>query len=129
MAKLLELKTFSSESGSLTVFENTIPGTIQRAFYIYGAEHATRAGHRHRKAWNALMCLAGSCRVYSNDGVREQTFVLDNPSTCLVLEPKDWHIMDSFTENAILLVLSNERYDKADYIYEPYPNSQLATSL
>ncbi|GAA4462050.1 hypothetical protein GCM10023189_38240 [Nibrella saemangeumensis] len=129
MARLLELKTFSSETGSLTVFENTIPGNIQRAFYIYGAGQAPRAGHRHLKAWNALMCVAGSCRVYSNDGETEQTYVLDSPSTCLVLEPKDWHVMDNFTEDAILLVLSNERYDKADYIYEPYPNTQLAASV
>ena len=41
-----------------------------------------------------------------------------------MLEPKDWHIMDEFSEDAILLVVSNQPYDKADYIYEPYPDSR-----
>jgi hypothetical protein len=35
--------------------------------------------------------------------------------------------MDSFTEDAILLVMANEPYDKEDYIAEPYPNSLFAT--
>lgn len=121
MAKLYELETFSSDKGNLTVFENIIPGTIQRIFYIYQAGMNPRAGHRHHQAWNALICLSGSCRVYNDNGREEQTFRLDNPRQCLVLEPEDWHTMDEFTDDAILLVVSNELYDKSDYIYEPYP--------
>lgn len=112
------------------MFENIIPGTIQRIFYIYQAGQNPRAGHRHHQAWNALICLSGSCRVYSNDGQAEETVRLDNPRQCLVLEPKDWHTMDEFSEDAILLVVSNELYDKNDYIYEPYPRHQSsATSV
>ena len=124
MAKLYELETFSSDTGSLTVFENIIPGTIQRIFYIYQAGLNPRAGHRHHQAWNALICLNGSCRVYSDNGQKEETFRLSNPRQCLVLKPEDWHTMDEFSDNAILLVVSNELYDKHDYIYEPYPRHQ-----
>lgn len=124
MAQLHELKTFTSGNGSLTVFEEIIPGVIQRVFYIYEAGNATRAGHRHQRAWNALVCLAGSCRVYCNNGREETEFQLTNPRQCLVLKPEDWHIMDEFSEDAILLVVSNQVYDQNDYIYEPYPNSQ-----
>jgi len=120
MSKLVELNTFNSGSGNLTVFEKIIPGTIKRVFYIYGSGDMSRGGHRHHKAWNALICITGSCRVYSNDGETEEFFMLDNPVSCLILEPKDWHIMDSFSDDAILLVLSNEYYDLADYIDEPY---------
>ncbi|GAB3993044.1 FdtA/QdtA family cupin domain-containing protein [Spirosoma daeguense] len=124
MAQLYELQTFNSENGNLTVFENIIPGAIQRVFYIYEAGHASRAGHRHVKAWNALICLNGSCRVYSHNGINEEIVHLTNPRECLVLKPEDWHVMDEFSEDAILLVVSNELYDKDDYIYEPYPNSR-----
>lgn len=124
MAKLYQLKTFASDSGNLTVFEGIIPGTIQRVFYIYGAGPTPRAGHRHLKAWNALICLNGHCRVYNHNGQEEDVYYLNNRSECLVLEPEDWHIMDDFSEDAILLVVSNERYDPADYIYDPYPNSR-----
>ena len=34
--------------------------------------------------------------------------------------------MDDFSDDAILLVVSNEPYDKDDYIYEAYPNSRRA---
>ncbi|GAB2556512.1 sugar 3,4-ketoisomerase [Spirosoma aerophilum] len=124
MAKLYDLKTFESDRGNLTVFEGIIPGVIQRVFYIYEAGQTARAGHRHHRSWNALICVSGSCRVYNHDGLEENTFLLTNPRQCLVLEPTDWHIMDEFSEDAILLVVSNELYDKDDYIYEPYLNGQ-----
>ena len=125
MPLLITLNTFNTDSGNLTVFEKIIPGTIKRVFYIYGTGDAPRGGHRHHKTWNALICLHGSCRVYSNDGEKEEIFMLDAPSSCLILEPKDWHIMDSFSQDAILLVLSNEYYDKADYIDAPYLLNQM----
>lgn len=122
MAKLYELKTFSSDNGNLTVFENIIPGSIQRVFYIYQAGQNVRAGHRHRLAWNALICVSGNCRVYVNNGQEETYFTLNDPKACLVLHPEDWHTMDAFSDDAVLLVVSNQLYDKDDYIYEPYPS-------
>ena len=124
MAKIYELKTYSKGDGNLTVFESILPGVIQRVFYIYEAGHTVRAGHRHKLAWNALICLRGSCRVYSHNGQDETIFQLTNPRQCLVLEPEDWHLMDEFSDDAILLVVSNQLYDKDDYIYEPYATSQ-----
>lgn len=128
MAQLHELKTFTSDNGILTVFEKMIPGIIQRVFYIYQAGQEARAGHRHRKAWNALICLSGSCRVNTDNGWEEKTFGLSNPRQCLVLEPEDWHTMDEFSDDAILLVVSNELYDKEDYIYTPYPRHRRSTT-
>jgi len=129
MPKLLQLDTFHSDSGNLTVFEKVIPGTIKRVFYIYGAADLKRGGHRHHKAWNALICIHGSCHIYCNNGETEEDFTLDDPATCLVLEPTDWHIMDSFSKDSILLVLSNEYYDRADYIDEPYLRQTQQVSL
>jgi len=129
MAKLYELKTFESSTGNLTVFEGIIPGVIQRVFYIYEAGRTARAGHRHHRTWHALVCLTGSCRVYNNNGTQEDTFLLTTPRQCLVLQPEDWHIMDLFSDDAILLVMSNELYDKDDYIYESYPNGEGVNQL
>lgn len=122
MPKCIKLDTYPADSGNLTVFEKIIPGTIKRVFYIYGAGHIPRGGHRHKKTWNALICLHGHCKVHVNNGYEEGCYVLDDPSTCLILEPQDWHTMEAFSQEAILLVLSNEYYDKSDYIYEPYPS-------
>jgi hypothetical protein len=119
MAKLITLPTFQNEAGHLTVFEKLLPGDIKRVFYIHGApESAERAGHAHVRSWNALVCVSGQCRVYVTNGTRETWFDLRQPDECLVLEPHDWHTMDQFAPNTVLLVASNEYYDPTDYVTE-----------
>lgn len=128
MAKVFTLDTFSSTSGHLTVYNNLLPSDIKRVFYIHGAGGAVRGGHRHHKAWNALICIVGTCCVYSHNGTQADEYLLDGPDKCLVLEPEDWHVMDQFSPDAVLLVLSNEPYSQADYIDEPYPTCRYAQS-
>jgi len=125
MAKLFHLQTFTSEKGSLTVFEKILSEGIRRIFYIYGAENQIRGGHRHVITNNALTCVSGSCKVFVDDGVVQEVYDLDTPDKCLLLDPKDWHEMYDFSDNAVLLVLSDQFYDKDDYIFERYPEKKL----
>jgi dTDP-4-dehydrorhamnose 3,5-epimerase-like enzyme len=120
MAQLIDLKTFTDKRGNLTVVEKVIPFTIKRIFYIYGVDESVRGGHRHKTTVQAAICLKGSCQIYNNDGKEENRFVLDQPNKCLLLQPTDWHTMDHFTEDAILMVLASEYFDAGDYIFEPY---------
>ena len=119
MAYFINLPTFSDTRGSLTVFEKVLPCEIKRAYWIYEA-NTIRGGHRHKKSIQALICLSGSCEIFCNDGESKNYFVLDTPKQCLIIEKKDWHTMDKFSPNSILLVLSSEYYDVEDYIDEPY---------
>jgi dTDP-4-dehydrorhamnose 3,5-epimerase-like enzyme len=120
MAKLINLKTFTDARGKLTVIEKVLPFDIKRIFYIYGVDNSIRGGHRHRKTYQAAICLKGSCVVFNNDGTKKEIFKLDNPDKCLLLEPRDWHQMHDFTPDAILMVLASEYFDPDDYIYENY---------
>jgi dTDP-4-dehydrorhamnose 3,5-epimerase-like enzyme len=120
MARLIDLKTFSDKRGNLTVIEKVIPFEIKRIFYIYGVDDSVRGGHRHHKTIQAAICLRGGCIVSSNDSSKKEVFHLDHPSKCLIIEPKDWHTMHHFTEDAILMVLASEYFDVEDYIYEEY---------
>jgi len=120
MAYLIDLKTFIDVRGNLTVIEKTIPFDIKRIFYIYGVDQSVRGGHRHKTTIQAAICLKGSCRIYNNDGHDENYFVLDQPSKCLILQTRDWHTMDQFSPDAILMVLASEYFDQQDYIFEPY---------
>lgn len=121
MAKIIDIRTFTDARGNLTVIEKVLPFDIKRIFYIYGVDSSVRGGHRHRKTYQAAICLKGHCIVYNNDGLNEDTFILDNPAKCLLLEPKDWHQMHDFTPDAILMVLASEYFDPGDYIFEKYP--------
>ncbi|HEY4148102.1 MAG TPA: FdtA/QdtA family cupin domain-containing protein [Chitinophagaceae bacterium] len=120
MAYLLDLTTFTDKRGNLTVIENSIPFTINRIFYIYGVDSSVRGGHRHKKTKQAAICLLGSCHIQNNDGDRKTEYILDQPHKCLILEPTDWHTMDNFTPDAILMVLASEYFDQNDYIFDPY---------
>jgi hypothetical protein len=118
----LHLPTFTDPRGSLTVLERALPFEVVRTYWIYGASGQTRGGHRHTYTRQALVALSGAVTMYMNDGVTEETIVLNHPSRCLLVEPKDWHTM-SFGENAVLLVMSSRPYDRSEYIDTPYERS------
>jgi dTDP-4-dehydrorhamnose 3,5-epimerase-like enzyme len=120
MAHLVNLTSFTDKRGNLTVIEKIFDFPIKRIFYIYGVDNSVRGGHRHKKTIQAAVCLQGNCRINNNDGKTDTQFILDNPSKCLILNPSDWHTMDLFSPDAILMVFASEFYDKDDYIFEPY---------
>ena len=121
MAYWIDLTTVSDSRGVLHVVDKVLPFDIRRIFYLHKVTNQ-RGGHRHHNAIQALISISGSCEVFVNDGVNKTTFLLDSPSKCLLLEPKDWHTMDNFTDGAVLLVISSEHYNVEDYIDEPYPD-------
>ena len=124
MAYLVELKNFADPRGVLNVAQEQIPFEVKRFYWIYKVPtEILRGGHRHKTSWQALICLGGSCEIYNNDGWSEQTYTLDKPNKLLIIEPKDWHIMHKFSEDATLLVLASTKYDKDDYVDTPYDES------
>ena len=113
MAELIRLKTFADSRGALTVLQNEIPFQPLRTYYIYGvpSPDIVRGGHRHHKATQALICIHGSCEIYVHNGIEETCFTLNKADQCLILQPEDWHTMQKFTQDAILLVFASTPYD------------------
>lgn len=125
---VVQSNTLGDERGYLTVLEenNLIPFAIKRVFYIYGTKEGVRRGfHAHFKTRQALVCVAGSCKVHLDDTRRETEVLLDSPTSVLILEPHDWHEMYDFSEDCVLLVLASELYDAADYIRDYYKFTQI----
>ena len=122
MAHFIELPSFKDSRGSLTVIEKILPFEVKRIYYIYGVDDTSivRAGHRHHKNRQALVCVSGSCTISNNDGKEKKDFLLDSPDKCLILDTKDWHTIHSFSKDAVLLALASEYYDVNDYIDEEY---------
>lgn len=116
---IIRLPTFKDERGSLTVVESVLPFPVVRSYWIYGADGQNRGGHRHNHTRQGLVAVSGEVSIYLNDGVTDETIILNNPSECLLVEPKDWHTMN-FGENSVLLVMSSHSYDKNEYINTPY---------
>ena len=121
MAQIVYLPTVSDSHVDLTVIEKVLPFSITRVYYIYNvAEKSIRGGHRHKTNRQALICVSGSCTIQCNNGEEKQSVLLDTPRKCLILEPKDYHTMENFSSDAVLLVLASNNYDATDYIDEPY---------
>ena len=122
MAKLINLTTFTDERGNLTVVEKVIPFEIKRIFYIYGVDTSTRGHHRHKKTLQAAISIQGLCTIWNKKGDNSpiEKFTLNAPSKCLIIDPADYHWMDNFSKDCILMVFASEFYDPNDYIFEPY---------
>ena len=121
MAKIINLPTVSDERGSLSIIEKIADFDIKRVYYIYNTDGKQRGGHRHKKTKQLLVCINGSCDVFCENELKENnTFLLDSFEKCLLVEAKDWHTMQNFSKDCVLLVLASEYYDQDDYIDERY---------
>ena len=115
---LINFKTYKDSRGSLTVLENEIPFEIKRVFYIYGVDESKRGFHKHIKTRQVAICIKGSCDIIFSKNNKDTKFKLNNPETGLLIEPKDFHWMENFSKDAILLVLASEYFDENDYIFK-----------
>ena len=120
MAYLINLKTHTDNRGSLTVLEKEIPFDIKRVFYLHDLNKNKRAEHRHYNLIEAVVCLNGNFKTFIKNKNEEKEFFLDNPNKCLIINPEDWRVLHSFSEDCIVLVLASTHYDPQEYIYEEY---------
>lgn len=116
MGKFFQLHTIKDNRGSLTVIEKLIPFTIKRVYYIYDLNSSKRGFHKHKKTIQFAVCVKGSCNVvFAKNGIKTN-HKLDKPSKGLLIEPDDYHWIENFSNDAILLVLASEYFDENDYI-------------
>jgi hypothetical protein len=115
------------KDGILSVAEEqkNIPFNIKRVYYIYNLlnHHDVQRGkHAHKALEQVLFCINGSCRITLHDGLETQEVVLSRPNVGLYIGPSMWHVMHSFENNCILLVLASDYFNEEDYIrnYDDY---------
>jgi len=121
MAKLIKIPLINDDRGSLAVVEKISNFDIKRVYYIFNTNGKKRGGHRHKKTDQILICLNGSCNVFCVDEAKRETkYKLNRPDKGLLIEKEDWHFMDDFTKDCLLLVLASEYFDKGDYITDAY---------
>ena len=119
-AQMLEFPEVGDERGKMVIVEGEldIPFDIKRVFYIYGSDaDVVRGQHANRKSEFVLINVAGTSKVKVLDGKgNEAIFVLNRPHTGVDLPKMIWKDMYDFSEDSVLLCLSSEHYDAAEYI-------------
>jgi len=121
--KLFSLKTFIEPDGNLVPIENSdIPFNIKRMFYVFGVKDQNDRGrHSHHTTKQVLICLQGSVKVNCDDGRNRKQWILDDPTQALYIPEMIWDEQIYTSEDSILLVLANTKYNIKDYI-EDYEN-------
>ncbi|NHM30002.1 sugar 3,4-ketoisomerase [Neobacillus terrae] len=123
--RMIEFPQLGDDRGQLVVVEQLkeVPFEIKRIFYIYGTQaNVSRGLHANRQSQFLLINLSGTCKVKVDDGKNTDVIILDKPHTGVYLDKMVWKEMYDFSKDSILLVLSSELYDKAEYIndYEQF---------
>jgi hypothetical protein len=123
--KVYDLVDTGDDRGGLIPFEKgmNVPFEVRRAFYIFNTRPGTaRGSHANRNSQFLFVVISGSCKVKIDNGVEQSVAELNRPNQALWLDKMVWKEMYDFSYNAILLVLSNEKYDESEYIrdYDDY---------
>lgn len=112
-------KIGSPQLGYITIAEtqDNIPFEIKRVYWTYYTpQDVVRGGHAHKKLEQVIFAVSGIITFNTEDLIgNKETFILDSPSKGLYIPKLIWRDIH-FTHNAVLLCLSSEYYDEADYI-------------
>jgi len=128
--KVYDLVDTGDDRGGLIPFEKgvNVPFEVSRAFYIFNTRPGTARGrHANRNSQFLFVIISGSCNVKIDNGIEQSVITLNRPNQALWLDKMVWKEMYDFSYNAILLVLSNEKYDENEYIRD-YKDYQMVLS-
>ena len=110
---LQDLPTIHRDEGELTVIEQD----TRRVYFIYDIPYSAKRGmHAHKTLKQIMIAIHGSFCVRLDDGHRSVIYRLSDPSVGLYIHRGIWREFFNFTDDAVVLVLANERYDEDDYI-------------
>jgi hypothetical protein len=115
----VELPKIHDPRGNLTFLESGrhVPFAIRRAYWIYGVPGGEkRGGHAYRELHELIIALSGSFEVRLDDGARQKSHVLSRGYVGLYVPNMIWRGLESFSTNAVCLIIASRRYEETDYI-------------
>lgn len=96
-----------------------VPFEIRRIFYIFGEGNVgfVRGKHANRKSEFVLFNVSGRSKVkVIDDDLSETVYELNGPRDGVYLPRMIWKEMYDFTPDSVLMVVTNEYYDRTEYI-------------
>lgn len=117
--KIIKLVNHVDHNGSLVCLENNveIPFKVKRIFFISNvAPGGIRGEHAAKNAEFLFVVVCGCARVTLDTGRESKEYFLSDKTDALFVETGTWITVDHFSQDALLLVMSSETYQKCRYI-------------
>lgn len=121
--KALTFPDFNTDENSAGFIEiegmKDVPFEIKRVFYIFGKGNVglVRGRHANRKSEFVLFNVSGKSKVKIIDDQQEtKVYELNHPNEGVYLPRMVWKEMYDFTDDSVLMVLTNEYYESEEYI-------------
>lgn len=96
-----------------------VPFEIRRIFYIFGEGNVgyVRGRHANRKSEFVLFNISGRSKVkVIDEDLSKTVYELNEPRDAVYLPRMIWKEMYDFTPDSVLMVVTNEYYDAAEYV-------------
>lgn len=119
LVSFIQFPVIGDERGNLVALERNkeIPFDIRRVYYMFDMQSDLPRGfHAHKELIQVAVCLKGSCDILMDDGNDKQVVTLNSPDKGLVIDTMQWHEMENFSDDCVLLVLASDVYNESDYI-------------
>lgn len=117
--KSMKFNQLGDNRGHLVVIEGSkdIPFEIARIFYIYGSDNdVIRGQHANKDSEFVLINVSGKSKVKIDYGYSQEIIELNEPHMGVYIPKMIWKEMYDFSEDSVLLVLSNFKYNPDEYI-------------
>ena len=131
MSEVIRIPCFGEDDGKLIAFEpNMISGfEINRLFYIFDVPSgAVRANHACMNSKIVMIAVNGSVSVSIETNGKTEEYQLTSNTNGLIVPEASWMRAYNFSEDAILMCLSDKQYRDCEYI-DDYEEYQRRTSV
>lgn len=111
-----EFKKYSllqEDSGELGVLEyaKEFAFLVKRIFFLRNIDsQSSRGSHAHKDLNQIIVCLSGSFEITLDNGLKKETFHMNETNSCLYLDGRVWRDMKGFSAKAVMLVLCDREY-------------------
>jgi len=115
----VRLEDHGDLKGSLAAIDakSEFPFPIERVLFEFGTQpEVTRGNHANLQSRFGFVCVAGHCTIDLDDGRTRESMLLAGPLDLVVVDKMVWTVMRDFSEDCVLLILSDRSYDPADSI-------------
>ncbi|MGF1883289.1 sugar 3,4-ketoisomerase [Vibrio splendidus] len=115
----IDFPKIGDDRGNLVALEGNknIPFSIKRVYYLFDLQSDIPRGfHAHKELVQVAVCVKGRCDILMDDGKSKEVVTLDSPDKGLLIDVMQWHEMQDFSDDCILLVLASDHYNENDYI-------------